>query len=495
MDAITYKEFHEGYMRNNNGTTIEDVFLTIVPTFFTTFLAANLVHVAQPLGVVPTFMIEFVMIVLSTILHVTVLNHRIWEIALTLLGITVTAVVRQLKGRLHIAPFIQIPCQRPEYLNSVRAVINLITAICILAVDFKCFPRKLAKTETYGFGVMDTGVGLFVFGNGLVAPELRKSADSCRLTWKRVEKTFRGCLPLVILGAVRFAATNELDYQQHISEYGVHWNFFLTLACTKLLGTILLGILPHFEYIKYLAGALLFGHELFLQLGAAEYVFGDDVTRDNLLDANREGVVSIMGYVALYLLSVYLGYRLRKIDYIPDPSTNKPPVFVNVRQVFWKTIRLIFVAGILWKLTYIMKNLFGVSRRIANIGYVLWILSIGTTFTSLFMLFEMFHYFCDFDRPRGDDSNEKDQNVSTGDGDDERQKDTRNYVPIILSGIAYNGLVFFLLANLMTGVVNLSVQTLLFNTPQALAILWGYMLVLCTITTFLFVKQIKLKVW
>lgn len=493
MDAVTYKEYHEGFMKNNNGTTIEDVFITIIPTFFTTFLAANLVHVAQPLSIGTTFLIEFVMIVLTTILHVTVLNYRVWEIALTLVGITVTAVVRQLKGRLHIAPFVQVPCQRPEYLNSVRAVINLITAICILAVDFKCFPRKLAKTETYGFGVMDTGVGLYVFANGLVAPELRKASERCPLTWKRVEKTIKSCLPLVILGAVRFAATNELDYQQHISEYGVHWNFFLTLACTKLFGTILLGILPHFEYIKYLAVILLFGHELFLQLGAADYVFDpqQSIKRDNLMDANREGVVSIVGYVSLYLFSVYMGYRLRKIEHVSDTNETKPSIFVNVRQLFWKAIRLLFVAAILWKITYILKNMFGVSRRIANMGYVLWILSIGATITPLFMLFEIFHYFCDFHRPRTDD----DGKAETERDNDECQKDKRNYVPIILSSISYNGLVFFLLANLMTGVVNLSFQTLLMTTPQALAILCTYALVLCVITTFLFVKQIKLKVW
>lgn len=495
MDPVTYKEYHESFMKNNNGTTIEDVFITIIPTFFTTFLAANLIHVAQPLATGTTFLIEFVMIVLSTILHVTVLNYRVWEIALILVGITITAVVRQLKGRLHIAPFVQVPCQRPEYLNAVRAVINLITAICILAVDFKCFPRKLAKTEAYGFGVMDTGVGLFVFGNGLVAPELRKSSENCPLTWKRVEKTIKSCLPLVILGAVRFAATNELDYQQHISEYGVHWNFFLTLACTKLFGTILLGILPHFEYIKYMAMFVLFGHELVLQLGAADYVFdpNQSIKRDNFLDANREGVVSILGYVSLYLFSVYLGYRLRKIEFVSDKNANKTPIFVNVRQLFWKAVRLLFVAAILWKLTYIFKHMFGVSRRIANMGYVLWILSIGTTITPLFMLFEIFHYFCDFNRPRGDDDiNEHDKNDrDNNDG----QSDTRNYVPIILNSISYNGLVFFLLANLMTGVVNLSFQTLLLTTPQALIILCAYMLILCGTMAFLFIKQIKLKVW
>lgn len=492
MDPVTYKDYHEGFMKNNNGTTIEHVFITIIPTFFTTFLATNLVHVAHPLGTISTFVIEFVFIVVSTILHVTVLNYRIWEIGLTLLGIVITATVKQLKNRLHIAPFVQVPCQRPEYLNAFRSQLNLITAICILAVDFKCFPRELAKTETYGVSVMDTGVGLFVFGNGVVAPELRKSIDYSRLTWKRVEKTFKSCLPLVILGAIRFATTNELDYQQHISEYGVHWNFFLTLACTKFFGTILLGILPHFEYIKYLAMGLLFAHEVILQLGGANYIIDPDnsIKRDNLINANREGIVSIMGYVSLYLWSVYLGYRLRKIEMTPENS-QAAPVFVNVRQLFWKAIRLLFVTLILWKITYILKNMFGVSRRIANMGYVFWILSIGTSVIPLLMFLEMFHYFCDFNRPTTNNDND---NANQNDSDDQKT-DQRTYLPIILSGISYNGLVFFLLANLFTGAINLSVQTLLLNTTQALTILFVYTLIICTITTFLYLKSIKLKVW
>lgn len=488
MDSITYKEYHESFMKNNNGSSIEDVFLTVVPTFFTTFLATNLIYVAQPLGPMTSFMIEFISIVFSTILHVTVLNYRIWEIALTLACITVTASVKQLYGRLYTASFVQIPCQRPEYLNAFRAAINLITAICILAVDFKCFPRKLAKTETFGFGLMDTGVGLFVFGNGLVAPELRKSSTSNRLSWKKIEKTVRGCLPLIILGAVRFAATNELDYQQHVSEYGVHWNFFLTLAFTKFFGTILLGVLPDFEYLKYLSMAILLAHELMLQLGVADYIIDKEnkVKRENFQDANREGIFSIMGYVSLYLASVYVGYRLRKDDIVLDDN-KKAPVFTNVRQLFWKAVRLFFVALILWKVTYILKNLSGVSRRIANMGYVFWILSIGTTITCLFILLEIFYYFRAFDRPTTDDGNDE--------NDDERSSSKRAYVPIILCGISYNGLAFFLLANLMTGIVNLSFQTLLMNTQQALAIICCYMFVLCGITSFLYLKKIKLKVW
>ncbi|XP_055299294.1 uncharacterized protein LOC129566924 [Sitodiplosis mosellana] len=483
MDPVTYKEYHESFMRNNNGSTIEDVFLTVIPTFFTTFLATNIIYVAHPLGVIPTFVIEFILIVASTVLHVTILNYRIWEISLTLLCVTITAAVKQIYGRIHIAPFVQVPCQRPEYLNLFRAAINLLTAVCILAVDFKCFPRKLAKTETFGFGLMDTGVGFYVFGNGLVAPELSKASESSRLTWKKLEKTIIGCLPLVVLGAVRFAATNELDYQQHISEYGVHWNFFLTLAFTKFFGSILLGILPHFEYLKYLSMVLLFAHELFLQLGAADYIIdpNNQIKRDSFQNANREGIFSIPGYVSLYLASVYIGYRLRKEESVPEKNKNDI-VFTNIRQLFWKTVRLFFVALILWKITYILKNMFGVSRRMANMGYVFWMLSIGTTVVVCFMLLEIFYYFRSFDR----------RNVDDG---EKESSEKRNYAPIILNGITYNGLVFFLLANLMTGIVNLCFQTLLLNTAQALVILFVYMFALCSISTFLYLKKIKLKAW
>lgn len=500
MDHKTYKEFHESFMKNNNGTTAEEVYITIVPTIFTSILTTNLIWAARPLDTHTKFAIEFIAVVLSTILNVTVLHDRIWEITFTLLFVTITAVAKQMYHRTHIAPFVQIPCRRPDYLTITRATINLLTAVCILAVDFKCFPRKLAKTETFGFGLMDTGVGLYVYGNGIVAPELFKDASDLRLSRKKIKSALVASLPLIVLGVVRFFAINELDYQQHVSEYGVHWNFFLTLAITKVVGTIVIGLLPRIEHTKYAAIILITLHELSLQLGVSNYVIDptNSVERNNFLNANREGIFSILGYVAIYLASVYVAHVIKceNVDPPPDDATqtttnatecssDKPCERVNARQLLKKSIQLVLISMVLWKIVYTLKRMFGVSRRLANMGYVIWIMSIGTTTTALFMLLEIFYYFISFEQSSAD----TEENESTG------TAISASYVPIILNGIAYNALLFFLAANIFTGIVNMSFQTMLIDTGGALLILIVYMLILCSITTFLFVKKIKLKAW
>jgi len=68
---------------------------------------------------------------------------------------------------------IDMKTSRRPFVTNYRAFVNAASAVCILAVDFVIFPRRLCKTETYGTGLMDTGVASFVFANAIVSPEAR----------------------------------------------------------------------------------------------------------------------------------------------------------------------------------------------------------------------------------------------------------------------------------------------------------------------------------
>ena len=49
--------------------------------------------------------------------------------------------------------------------------------------------------------------------------------------WKPIVKA----LPLLLIGMVRIITNQEIDYQEHVTEYGAHWNFFFTLGVLAVL--------------------------------------------------------------------------------------------------------------------------------------------------------------------------------------------------------------------------------------------------------------------
>ncbi|GBL73458.1 hypothetical protein AVEN_220076-1, partial [Araneus ventricosus] len=54
-----------------------------------------------------------------------------------------------------------------DFVTGYRGHLLLATATSILAVDFNFFPVRFAKTETYGWSMMDAGVGSFILLQGL----------------------------------------------------------------------------------------------------------------------------------------------------------------------------------------------------------------------------------------------------------------------------------------------------------------------------------------
>lgn len=155
-----YKLFHESFMKNNNGTTAFDNFLYIVPSSFAIFHAVTLTGLLKICSnnIPVRFLIEFLVICASLVLYLTVLSNNIGHIVLAVFTITLTAAYKQLQSKFHLTPFVQIPSNHPDFITVSRSVISLITAVCILAVDFQCYPRKLAKSEKFGFGELNHSI-------------------------------------------------------------------------------------------------------------------------------------------------------------------------------------------------------------------------------------------------------------------------------------------------------------------------------------------------
>jgi hypothetical protein len=123
---------------------------------------------------------------------------------------------------------------RLPFASNLMSSLLLCVCVSILAVDFVVFSRRFAKTEIYGWSLMDVGVGAFIAINGGLSPESRLGTASGHKPSFLFKKTVLSTIPLLVLGFQRLATVKGLNYHEHITEYGLHWNFFFTLAFTKV---------------------------------------------------------------------------------------------------------------------------------------------------------------------------------------------------------------------------------------------------------------------
>jgi hypothetical protein len=299
---------------------------------------------------------------------------------------------------------------------------------------------------------MDTGVGFFVISNGMVV----KTEVDKKVSFKLVTKALISNIPLVILGFIRVFSIEKLDYQKHISEYGIHWNFFFTLAAVKFISSVLITLWPRRTLLMSITISI--GYECLLGMGLQEWALSSS-PRNDFITANREGILSLPGYISLYIASVYLGSKFM----------NKEQ---NCKSDIQQTITIFYTFGFLFVTMLVCYNVFDVSRRLMNITYVLWMMTLSvfymgvlviveTTLVTLFII----------------------KNIGA------------RVTPMIFDAVNYNGLLFFLLANIFTGIVNMTYKTLYIPTLMSLVILFLYMLSICSIMFILYVQKVRIKVW
>ncbi|KAK1421455.1 hypothetical protein QVD17_23799 [Tagetes erecta] len=327
------------------------------------------------------------------------------------------------------------------YVSSYRVFMMLITCICILAVDFKIFPRRYAKTETYGTSLMDIGVGAFVFANSFVSRQARG------VSTMGLRSALTSTSPLLVLGFARLVSTTGVDYQVHVGEYGIHWNFFFTLAGVAVL-TSVFKVSP--KYCGLVGSFVLVGYQVCLMNGLNSYLLSPE-RGTNIISQNKEGIYSIFGYWGLHLIGVWLGNNVLF-------GKN-----ANLRTNRWTRTKIWILFIFFWCLTLILDRFVErPSRRMCNVTYVTFVLATNLEMLGILML--------------------------------------SDYIPggklsLLEQAINRNLLAFFIAANLLTGVVNLSINTLFVSPLTAMLILIAYGLIICAAAAFVDYKGIKLKFW
>ncbi|XP_041749383.1 phosphatidylinositol-glycan biosynthesis class W protein [Coregonus clupeaformis] len=485
------RELKEAFVSNLNGTSLGEVALGsfLAPLcLISRGLVLILYHLGKgvlPLPWIAHFVLDFSMIILPLVLSCTVLSDILHLVILGLAVVcgAVLCYIYRTKRTTAVKSFFQsrVQCDQVPFVTIFRVLVNVKTAISILAVDFSVFPRRYAKTETYGTGVMDFGVGAYVLANALVCPEARrKEVSGSKLS--QVVKQFMSVWPLVILGLARLVSVKMSGYHEHVSEYGVHWNFFFTLAIVRVGASVLLALFPvnRSWLLALLIGGL---YQVTLEMSGLKYsiIHNDDRT-GGFLQANKEGVSSVVGYIAIYMAGVQIGL------YIMRPRTQVKEWI----RVIWN---LLLVSAVLYTtLVLCQASVERVSRRMANLPFCLWTIAQSMFFLSclatadvilVFMktvsgcsLVSSSWYPC---RKEASASEEKMEKKVEG--------------LCLIQAVNRNQLLFFMLANLLTGITNVLVDTFNSSDYISVCVLLSYMFINSFAMYILHLMKITVKFW
>jgi phosphatidylinositol glycan class W len=365
---------------------------------------------------------------------------------------------------------------KKPFLTTYRGAMMVITCLAILAVDFRIFPRRFAKVENWGTSLMDVGVGSFVFSAGVVAarPILKHKLSGSSTLRTRLYHSARHSLPLIVLGFVRLYSVKGLDYAEHVTEYGVHWNFFFTLGFLPpflALCQSAFQIIPSYAILSILLGVT---YQIALEFTDLK-AFILTAPRTDLFSKNREGIFSFFGYLAIFLSGQSTGMFVipASVSGLPSSGTQRRKNLL-LRLSTWSGIWIL----LFWFSTNYSYGLsLSVSRRLANLPYFLWIAAFNTTQITAFCLVETAFFPAAF----------KNTDHKAEDGI-YKQSTSR-----VLEAFNRNGLAVFLAANLLTGVVNLTVPTLHVTNLQAMGILLLYASTLTGLAVGLDAYDISIK--
>lgn len=391
--------------------------------------------------------------------------------------------------------------------------------LAILAVDFHVFPRRLAKTETVGFSMMDAGVGLFALNSGITAGVHDAGAAGLRHALRTAATT-------ALLGAARLAAVKLSGYPEHAGEYGTHWNFFFTLAAVGLV--VALAAWPLRRAAAALArpaaapatraalrqaaaagagAALVVLHQWLLgRPGVAAWVLRVPAGAGAAARAppaevaavlaalpapvrafaeqNREGLCGLLGYAGLVFLGECFGAAfvrpLRALASGVSPLLRPALLLAHALRPVTVALACLLARRVLhaWPVSrvlvtapYVVLCCVVALVSIAAFNGIWWVLALITADMP------------SSSRTRSSDSKSKSKPAAVVAAPTVR----------VLDGISTNLLATFLVANVLTGAVNFAVNSLTVPRGPAFAILAAYALVLALVAALFSRLGLRIK--
>ncbi|KAH8324153.1 hypothetical protein KR074_000729 [Drosophila pseudoananassae] len=429
-----------------------DSFLVILPTLLG-FVLSRILCGHLSLTSTRRFLLEFLLVGLPSVILVTVGNSYSYSYSL----VGSIAIIGYLFGN-HYHPgkdFKYVVGKRPIVFTLLRATAYSGTCVAILAVDFPFYPHDYRKSQTFGASAMDMGIGLFVVNMGLVSQRPKALAD--------LKKLPKSVVPLLVLGLARTLVITIIDYHQDDSEYGKHLNAFFILGFTKLLGSLYSLLVRSNSQLLGLALGLLVFHEVILQLGVSSFVMASD-SREGFFTANREGLSSLHGCVALYLLSIYFAKWYTSQDQL------------NYHQLLTKFGKMFLMVTVCWSLVFTSAYITGIARVTFNFGYVTWLFAVAISLILIYaFIFELKFVNLTI----------KMQN-SVGDG--RNHKCSTHSLPTFVESLNMNGLTHFMLSNFLTGIVNMALNPGKRNGFESVLILSLYTLT-CAGAVFIMLRK------
>ncbi|KAJ3424908.1 phosphatidylinositol-glycan biosynthesis class w protein [Anaeramoeba flamelloides] len=277
----------------------------------------------------------------------------------------------------------------------------------------------------------------------------------------------KGCLysyPLVIVGLCRFLTLILTNYQRHFSEYGVHWNFFYTLASITFLSTVLFNFIQP-KYAAFYGVIIMIGHQIALKNGMRDFL--QFAQRTNFFTKNKEGFASLPGFFALFLVACTIGYYIFKQGKSKKNWLKMYKAFIAIDIILW--------------ICYYFSNKFvePVSRRSVNLSYGLCVIAHFLLQMIGFMTIDCFtvpyHEEIAPIYMKNLPLNERSTSITVG--------------------LNFNQLWLFIFANICVGITNCTFQTVYLSKFTGFIYVMLYMATFSIGGLIYYIKGLRFKFW